>query len=163
MNKRDNFFHILMGKQRGGKTFLAETISKVLAQNGQTQLVYNRGKKSDFSNFESLEFPHISDIEKHIYETQGKDAQRLFKRFPEMSHFRYRGELHHLRRFNAVVKNAKLASFRVSRYEENLLFQSFYKYLTNTHIIFDDCRAITMKGLNDGLVDLISRRDQTGS
>lgn len=160
---KDRGFEIIIGKQRGGKTFYTEAVCNFLNSKGKTILIYNTGRRTDFTDYEFITFLTIEETARLIYDKKGKKPFREYNRFPSMSYFSFRGETHHIKRFNFITKGCKLKMYRFgTKRDENKFFKALCLYVSNIQLVIDDARPVTMQKLSNDFTNMVSKRDHHG-
>lgn len=160
----NSFMYVFVGAERSGKSFLAKHILNLYAKVRGTALVYNFGKSSDFPSNEYFTIEPLT-FDEHIQQYYNtKDAKSNYKLNKTIEYFRCNGQVYHMRDFSKLFWKKKVRMFRIeNRVEETAFFKSVYKYISRTLIVFDDCKVTFKYGLNDGHVQLFSRKNHTGN
>ena len=152
---------LLVGAEQTGKTYFAEQAAKEYVKNGRPALIYNIGKDTDFSGALVCTPIGKADLYNH---TKNKAEQYKVKTLNNLPLFRDEttGKVLPFSAFNKFYSGKLVKIYRVSKHDENLLFKSFFEYLYDTMIVFDDHRAITRHGLTHQQIELFSRKNHAG-
>jgi hypothetical protein len=146
---------IFAGAERSGKTFLAETIGMHYVKKGHSFVVYNAGGK-DFTNYERLSI--LNPVES--YEYIKKEEIKRLKLNPRIIHFKFQNKVYNIKDLNKIIKGKKVVIPRMWD-SENLLWITFYYYLSNSFLLIDDSRSV-FRRLPTQAIALFSRKNHTG-
>lgn len=151
---------LIAGIEQSGKTYFAEQLAAKYIKANRPALIYNVGKDSDFAGAEECSPIGKQDLYNH---TRNKKEQYGIKTLNNLPLFRDEktGKVLHFKDFNKFYSGKLVKIYRVR--EESLLFKSFFMYLYNTLIIFDDNRATTRHGLGHEQIELFSRKNHAGA
>lgn len=158
---RNRFLLNYIGAERAGKTYHAQKLAEKYHKKGGTIFAYNVGKPSDFPSPEYEEI-EILNFGEHLQKIKSKEKRKLYKMYRTIYLFRYRGKIYHFKNFNTMFKGKKVKMYRVVRNLESPLFLAIFKYVSNTLLILDDCKAMFRSGLSDQHIQLFNRKNHTG-
>ena len=153
---------IVIGEQAGGKSFLVEKICQAATLRGQSYLIYNLGRESDFKSAELIKLQTIRQHEEQIYKAEGKKAANDFKRYPYLENFEIEKDVHSLKDFNSIFYRKGAKTHRLTRGSEAAFFQAYYYYISNCTLVLDDAKNILRYGVSEQLITLLTRRRHTG-
>jgi len=153
---------IIVGAQREGKTYYAESVLTEYAKKGGVAVAYNVGRPSDFSRFIS-----VSLITPDVAYTMAKKAGKKIRMddIPfEIGFFSVNERIYKIQDFCRLFRGkcVKIERLNPNKREENLLFEAIYKYFYNAIIVMDDFRSVTRHGLSKEFIQLSSRQNHTG-
>lgn len=162
-NLKNSFQYILVGAERSGKSFYAKKIVEQYVKNRGSALVYNIGKESDFPASEYYTIEPLTFAE-HIQQFyNSKEKKGHYKLNKTIEYFKCNDQVIHFRDFNRFFYKKKVRMFQVpNREEETAFFKSFYTYVSRCFLVLDDCKACFRYGLNDGHIQLFTRKNHTG-
>lgn len=147
---------LCIGAMRSGKSFYSDYYMKQYVSKGNSALVYNLGKITDFK---SAQLINLSNEKTHALKL-GKKA------FKENTEFRFfedqKGNLQDFRLFNKLYRAKAVKTAKLGRSFEREFIDSFFSYCSNTLLIYDDARATFRFGVNDNFLNLFSRINHTG-
>lgn len=147
---------IIIGAMRSGKSFWANEQIKKYNKQGQSAIVYNLGKPSDFNACIPLFIPSAEDMIKS--EGKGwKDAKNISYLYDEKE-TPYNIESFNIDFYSKSIKLPRANDLLTER----LFFDAYFKYISNTLLIFDDARNIFRNGLKSEFIQLFSRINHTG-
>lgn len=155
------FLKLVAAVPRAGKTFLTEKIANLYRDSGKGYVfVYNQGKKSDFSDYEDIEFLSFKETAKLFYPDKQSRKDYLFD--PKLEYFRFRGAIHPVENLNKILYRKKVRCYRIfNRREESEIFNVFFYYMAHAMLIIDDARPILQR-LFDSQLQLFGRQNHTG-
>lgn len=150
---------LIAGIERSGKTYFAEQLSKKYILQNRPALIYNVGNDNDFSGAEICE--PVSKRQMYLHARSKKEMYNI-KTLDKLTLFKddKTGKIYPFEAFSKFYAGKMVKIYRVE--EERLLFKSFFTYLYNTLIIFDDNRASTRQGLGHEQIELFSRKNHAG-
>lgn len=150
---------LLAGLEQTGKTYFAEKYAQLHAKRGGVSVIYNVGKDSDFASAEICEPVQNEEIALYL----SKEKKVLAKSSQKFIAFRDEktGKVVPFQNFCRFYAGKMVKIYRCKN--ERLLFKSFFTYLYNTVIIFDDNRATTRHGLSHEMIELCSRKNHAGA
>ena len=145
---------LIIGAQRSGKSFFSNQMIEKYKRAGNSALVYNLGRPSDFSACKEIflltEKQHAVKIGKSYKENPGflfyehNDQEKEFINFSP----------------DWAGKGAKAG--RVDYKTEVLFLEAFFKYVSNCLFVIDDAKAIFRYGIKSEFLTLFSRLNHTG-
>lgn len=148
---------LCIGAMRSGKSFFSDHYIRQYIRKGNSALVYNLGKTTDFQN--SKNHIRLLNEEQHA-NIIGK------KKFKESPKFRFfedqKGKVQDFKNFNKLYLGKSAKTEKLGRNFERRFIDSFYKYCSNTLLVLDDARSIFRYGMNDNFLNLFSRINHTG-
>jgi len=150
---------LVAGKEQSGKTYFSEQLAKQYIRAGRPAVIYNVGKDADFSGAEictpisKQELYAHSKTKNQIYAIKTVNYLPIFK--DEKT-----GKLINFSDFNKFYRGKLVKIYRVK--DEEALIKSFFMFLYDTLIIFDDNRAMTRGGLKWQHIELFSRKNHAG-
>lgn len=157
---RDRFLNLIVGAERGGKSYFAEGIMNKYCERGGMSLIYNQGKPSDFSSFEFIEIPDKMDVAAKI---RSKQARTAFLFNPHLPYFLDEDGVKRIKPVDIIKPGAKYRVYRNGCTRMEAAFFKFaFLYLHDCIFTIDDARSITRKGLTEQLVTLFSRKNHAG-
>lgn len=150
---------LLAGVEQSGKTYFAERMAEAYIKAGRPALIYNVAKDSDFADAEICSPLSKDQLYRH---TKNKAQQYNVKTLDNLPMFQDEntGKILPFSSFTKFYAGKLVKIYRVK--DEPLLFKSFFQYLYNTMIIFDDNRATTRHGLSHQQIELFSRKNHAG-
>lgn len=162
--KRHRFNVPVVGAMRSGKTFFSkEKIANGYNKNGRCVLAYNVGIEDDFPEPEYTTIKPLTYSEHSRYIYKSKEARSYYKMSKQITHFFYMNSIFHFKNFNQIFKGKKVRIFKFSQgKEEASLFNCFFKYISNTLIILDDCRSTFRYGLYSSHIEFFNRCNHAG-
>mgnify|MGYP003645484370 CR=1 FL=1 len=153
---------LTIGAQRSGKSYKTNEDVKRYLKTGQSALIYNLGKHTDFKEAEYIELLDIRQHEEYIRETEGSGAQKKWTKYKEFLYFRYEDEVYNIKDFNAMFYGRGAKAHSLTTEAERLFFYSYFKYVSNTILVFDDALPIFNTNLKDWMKTLLTRVNHTG-
>ena len=151
MNRR---LYIIIGAQRSGKSFFSNQLIEKYKAAGNSAIVYNLGKPTDFKAAREI-----------FLMSQRQHAAILGKSYKEQPFFRYYEDQDQVKDFyNFSPENAGRAvkAARLDLTAERLFFESFFKYISNSLLVIDDARAIFRNGVKAEFLTIFSRLNHCG-
>lgn len=159
---------LIAGGERAGKSHLTEWLAKHYAKHRGPYLVYNFGT-DDFEHCEFFEILHPIDVAENYFPgKENRDRYKRFMRKGQVTHFRFRGRVYHLKDFNKIMADrgegaAQLKMFAIpnGRLREKF-FESVLLYMSGCLLILDDARPLTKRGVPEMLATLLLRKNHGG-
>lgn len=151
---------IVAGVEQSGKTYYCELLAKKYIESGRTAVLYNVGKDADFSGAEICEPISIEDMHRTARDRKEQYAVKSLDHLPLFRDERTEKILH-FSAFRKFYAGKMVKIYRVRN--EGLLATSFFRYLYDSFIIFDDFRAATRHGLRHEHIELFNRKNHAGA
>lgn len=140
---------------RSGKSYFANSLISKYNAAGQSALIYNLGRPTDFK---SARPGFLMNRNEHI-----KELGKEWKQSPNFFGFNdERGLKIKIEDFNKVYYKAALKVPRIDSITERLFIESYFEYISNTLLIFDDARALFRYGVKAEFLQLFSRINHSG-
>lgn len=151
---------LIAGLEQSGKTYFCEQVAKAYVAGGKTAVIYNVGKDSDFAGAEICEPLSKETLYRN---TRNKTEIAYIKSLGHIPAFRDEktGKVIPFQFFRQFYAGKMVKIYRAK--DERFLFKSFFTYLFDTMIVFDDNRATTRGGLGHELIELCSRKNHAGA
>lgn len=153
---------LTIGAQRSGKSYKTNEDIKKYLKTGQSALIYNLGKHTDFQEAQYIELLDIRQHEEYIRETQGEKAQKKWSKYKEFLYFRYEEQVYSIKDFNAIFYGKAAKAHSLTQEAERLFFYAYFKYISNCILVFDDALPIFNTNLKDWMKTLLTRVNHTG-
>lgn len=149
---------IIAGLERTGKTYWAEQIARQYITLGRPAVLYNAGMDKDFSGAEICNPLTFEDLQRRL----PKKSRYLIDSMEcvEFFHDETTDKIYPMKIFRQFYAGKMVKIYAIS--DERFLFESFFRYLYDTLIIFDDIRATTRQGLSSNFIRLLSRKNHAG-
>jgi hypothetical protein len=151
MNRR---LFIIIGAQRSGKSFFSNELIKKYLAAGNSSIIYNLGRPTDFEAAREI---FLMSEKQHI-KIIGKD----WRNEPEFLFYEDEGQIKDFRNFCKDNTKKAVKAARLDLSQERLFFESFYYYVSNCLLILDDARAIFRNGVKAEFLNIFSRLNHTG-
>lgn len=149
---------LIAGLERSGKTYFAEGIAAKYVSIGKTAVLYNAGNDKDFSNAEICNPVTLDQMVRRM----PKSKRHLIDRLECLEFFEDEktGKIIPFKLFRKFYAGKMVKIYAID--DERYLFESFFRYVFDTLIIFDDFGANTRHGLSSNLIRLCSRKNHAG-
>ena len=118
MNRR---LYILIGAQRSGKSYFSNDLLQKYKAAGNTGLVYNLGKPTDFAAAKEI---FLCSEKQHVL-----NLGKSWKENPEFILYEDETEIKDFRNFCPDWKGRAAKTARLDLTQERLFFESFYYYI----------------------------------
>jgi hypothetical protein len=151
MNRR---LYILIGAQRSGKSYFSNDLLQKYKAAGNTGIVYNLGKPSDFAAAKEI---FLCSEKQHVL-----NLGKAWKENPEFNIYEDENEIKNFQNFCLDWKGKAAKTARLDLTQERLFFESFYYYISNCLLIIDDARAVFRYGVKAEFLNIFSRLNHTG-
>jgi hypothetical protein len=162
--RRNRKGNIIVGGQRGGKSYYTNKLIKKYISGGASALVYNLGKESDFDCCELVTLLGYNEHSDLILSKGGKIALKRWK--DSGSPFLYMetaaGVVFDIKEFVKRYKGKGIKCKRLSTKMEDAFFYAYQKYISNTILVFDDGKGIFKPNLREWQTVLVSSMNHTG-
>ena len=146
---------IIIGAMRSGKSFFSNSLITQYNAAGQSALVYNLGRPTDFKNAKP---GFLMNKNEHIKEV-GKD----WKQSPYFYGFSDEKENKiDIKDFNKNYYKSALKVPRIDSITERLFLEAYFDYISNNLFIIDDARALFRYGVKAEFLQLFSRINHSG-
>jgi len=161
---RNRFQVVTVGKERGGKTFWAVQLAKKYVEKGKNSVIaYNFGKPSDFPDNEYTLIEPLTFDEHIRFVCKNKEEREGYKLNKEITHFWHNGRAVSFANFSRMFWGKKVKVYRIPNLlEERAFFVALYYYVSYCLLLLDDCKVSFRRGLNEGHIQLFSRKNHTG-
>ena len=154
-------FIIICGEQRSGKSYLANNMLANYIHSGNTGLVYNLGRTTDFECATAAklftEREHIKLMDKERGKEYADDPKQLY-----FSLIKTPQKIELFPQININYAGKALKFWRIDRRSERVFIYDAFEYLSNTMLILDDARPIFRYGIADEYLQILFRRDHAG-
>ena len=145
---------LIIGAQRSGKSYFSNELIKKYLANGNTAIVYNLGKQTDFSAAKEV----FLLTEKQHAVKLGK----VYKENPEFIFYEHNEEDKKFSNFCADLSGKAIKCARLDYKSEVMFLDAFFKYVSNCLLVIDDAKAIFRYGIKAEFLTLFSRLNHTG-
>lgn len=154
---------IVLGGQRCGKSWYLAQLALAYQKGGASTFVYNLGKLTDFPSCDFAKLLDYTEHEDYIREKYGDRELKRWKRTKEFRYIEYDGEIFHIKYFNRKFRGKGIKVTRLEKSFEAKFFNSFYKYISNCLLIFDDSKAFFSPNLTEYQHKFASSMNHCGS
>ncbi len=154
--------YLVVGRQRGGKSYWTNELLKRYTAAGGCGLVYNLGRQSDFSAAQVANFRSFKEEGRAIKVKGGKEALKEYKEDRRILNYIRKGKVYSFKNF--IVDNAgKALKFtRKSQQETHSVLEEFFLYAPYTLFVFDDCKYYFRGGPPSESMELLTRINHVG-
>lgn len=150
--------YLVAGVERSGKTFWAENLANMYVKTGRPAVLYNAGMDKDFKDAEICNPITLSMLARKL----PKQKRFLVESAECLEFFQDEktGRIYPFKFFRQFYAGKKVKIYAIDG--ERFLFESIFRYVYDTLIIFDDIRATTRQGLSKEFIRLLSRKNHSG-
>jgi len=145
---------LIIGAQRSGKSYFSNELIKKYLANGNSAIVYNLGKQTDFNAAKEV---FLLTEKQHIVKL-GKN----YKENPEFLFYEYNGKDLMFKNFCNDFSGKAIKTSRLDYKSEVMFLDALYKYVSNCLLVIDDAKAIFRYGIKAEFLTLFSRLNHTG-
>lgn len=164
MGDRNRTGEFVLGAQRSGKSHYSNERCKDYQKSGGSCLVYNLGKESDFDSCELGALVGIREHEEILRKEKGENFVKNWKKEPYYIYIKTQSfGVIDIKDFNKFFKGRGLKVKRLTGEIEDIFFETLFKRISNTLIIFDDCKHIFKANLREWQNELLARMNHCGS
>lgn len=152
----DRKLYLIIGAQRSGKSFFSNELIEKYKAAGNSCLVYNLGRPSDFTAAKEIFLmtrkQHAAILGKawkqnpnfEIYEDENHETKQFFNFSPDWT--------------GRAAKAARISELN----HERAFFDAFFQYVSNCLLVIDDARALFRYGVFAEFCTLFSRLNHSG-
>jgi len=145
---------LIIGAQRSGKSYYSNELIKEWTQAGNSALVYNLGKPTDFAAAKEI-FP--LNFNQHAAQ-----LGKAWKKEPEFLLYEYKDKLCDFRTFSKDWAGRAAKTALMSNDIAALMFEAYFQYVSNCLLVIDDAKSIFRYGLSAEHIQIFNRMNHTG-
>lgn len=154
---------LIIGNQRGGKSYWFSRMANVYMQNQGSVFVYNY-QGEDFPDYYEIMPLDFMEMEEYIISKKDKMEQKRFKRRPYISHFWYEGIIYPFSDFNRIFCGCGVKSLGMfDASEDRALHICLKNYVSNCWMATDDGRGFFRHGTQKEHINFYSTSDHHGA
>lgn len=154
---------LIVGNQRGGKSYWFGRMANVYRQNQGSVFVYNY-QGEDFPDYYEIAPLDFQEMEEYIIPSLSKMDQKRFKKWPWISHFWYEDVIYPFSDFNRIFCGCGVKAMGMfDSHEDRAFHMCMKKYVSCCWMATDDCRGFFRHGVQKEHINFYSTSDHHGA